>query len=112
VCARTGALVICWAGRAGIVFCIYAAVAATALVREEVDQPPSRWWNSVRQQQLLMVVVVRGSRHIHVRANERERVAERRTTSARSYAPVLILALARGLRVTQEGIVGRGRVSE
>jgi hypothetical protein len=71
-----------------------------------------RWWNSVRQQLLLMVVVVRGSRHIHVRANERERVAERRTTSARSYAPVLILALARGLRVTQEGIVGRGRVSE
>jgi len=62
---------------------------------------------------------VRGSPRIHVRANvrERERVAERRrtTTSARSYAPVLILALARaalGLCVTQEGIVGRGRVSE
>lgn len=69
-----GASVICWAGRAGIVFCICAAVAATALLREEVD-PPSlrflvwitreefrkkavytlitrdhvpRWWNSVQ----------------------------------------------------------------
>ena len=62
------------------------------------------------------MVVVRGSPRIHVRANgrgrvhERERVAEGQTTSARSYAPVvliLILALARGLRVTREGIVGR-----
>jgi hypothetical protein len=72
-----------------------------------------------------MVVVVRGSPGIHARANgrgrvhEREGVAGRRTMSARSYAPVLILililALARvvlGLRVTQGGIVGRGRVSE
>jgi hypothetical protein len=67
------------------------------------------------------MVVVRGSPRIHARANgrgrvhERERVAGRRTMSARSYAPVLILALARavpGLRVTQGGIVGRGRVSE
>lgn len=74
-----------------------------------------------------MVVVVRGSPSIHARANgrgrvhEREGVAGRRTMSARSYAPVLILililalALARavlGLRATQGGIVGRGRVSE
>jgi hypothetical protein len=64
----------------------------------------------------MAVVVVRGSPRIHVRVNGGERVAGRQT-SARSYAPVLILilALARaglGLRVTQEGIVGRGRVLE
>jgi hypothetical protein len=61
------------------------------------------------------MVVVRGSPRIHVRANGRgrvhedERVAEGQTTSARSYALllILILALARGLRVTQEEIVGR-----
>jgi hypothetical protein len=41
VCARTGVSVICWAGKAGIVFCICAAVAATAILREKVDQPPS-----------------------------------------------------------------------
>jgi hypothetical protein len=74
------------------------------------------WWNSARVLVLLMaVVVVRGSPRIHVRVNGGERVAGRQTTSARSYAPVLILALARaglGLRVTQEGIVGRGRVLE
>jgi len=75
---------------------------------------------------LLLMVVVRDSPRIHVHANGRghgrEDVAERRTTtamSARSYAPVLILALAParawalGLRVTREGIVVvRGRVSE
>jgi hypothetical protein len=65
-------------------------------------------WNSAPVL-LLMVVVVRGSVRIHARANGPERVAERRTTmSARSYAPA-VLGL---LRVTREGIVGRGRVSE
>ena len=64
-------------------------------------------WNSAPVL-LLMVAVVRGLLRIHARANGRERVAERRTTaSARSYAPA-VLGL---LRVTQEGIVGRGRVS-
>jgi hypothetical protein len=73
-----------------------------------------RWWNSAWV--LRMVVVVRGSTRMRARVNEGE--AERRKTSARSYAPVLILILALakavllGLRVTQEGIVGRGRVSE
>jgi hypothetical protein len=64
-----------------------------------------RCWNLL----LLMLMVVRGSPRIHVRADGRERVAERRTTtSARSCAPA-VLGL---LRVTQEGIVGPGRVSE
>ena len=66
-------------------------------------------WNSAPVLLLVVVVVVRGSLRIHARANGRERVAERRTTtSARSYAPA-VLGL---LRVTQEEIVGRGRVSE
>jgi hypothetical protein len=62
----------------------------------------------------LILMVVRGLPRIHDRVNgngrERERVAERRstTTSARSYA----LAAVPGLRVAREGIVGRGRVSE
>ena len=59
----------------------------------------------------MVVAVVRGSPRIHVHANERERecVAKRRTTSARSYAPDQIL----GPCVTREGIVvGRERVSE
>jgi hypothetical protein len=77
-----------------------------------------RWWNSARVL-LLMVVVVRGSPRIHVRANGCgrvcDRVVERRRTNVHSYVPsvlILILALARGLRVAREGIVGRGRVSE
>ena len=66
----------------------------------------------------MLPLLVRGSSRIHVRANGRgrargrERVAEL-TTSARSYALVLILAAqVREQCVAQEGIVGRGRASE
>lgn len=49
---------------------------------------------------------------MHVRANRRGygRVAERRTTSARSYVPLVLLA-GPGPRVAREGTVGRGRES-
>lgn len=124
-------------GRAGIVFCTCAIVAASSqrrggsaalfmivvwVTREEFrkkshipmtrDHVP-RWWKSA-QVLLLMAVVVHGSPRIHVRAIGH--VAERQSTNARSYVPaVLIPALVvLGPHASQEVtvVVGRGRVSE
>jgi len=67
----------------------------------------------------MVVAAARGLLRIHAHVDgrgqvcEREGVVVRRTTSARSYAPVLVLELARpGRRVAQEGTVGHGLVSE